>query len=62
MEETWTQRADKLIGLLEKVPAGKEGSPEKELQRAVWVLCQKLKDAEAEADGGEFIAPSIMSD
>jgi hypothetical protein len=60
MQETWTQRADKLIGLMEKVPARSE--PEKEFQRAVWSLCQKLKEAEAGADGGEFIAPSIMSD
>jgi hypothetical protein len=62
MEETWTQRADKVLALMEKVPSGAEGSPEKDFQRAVWSLCQKLKDAEAGADGGEFIAPSIMSD
>jgi hypothetical protein len=62
MEETWTQRADKVLALMEKVPSGAEGSPEKDFQRAVWSLCQKLKDAEAGADGGKFIAPSIMSD
>jgi hypothetical protein len=60
MEETWTQRADKVLALMEKVPSGAEGSPEKDFQRAVWSLCQKLKDSET--DGGRFIAPSIMSD
>jgi hypothetical protein len=58
--DTWTQRADKVIALMAKVPSGAEGSPEKDFQRAVWSLCQQLKDGEL--DGGRFIAPSIISD
>jgi hypothetical protein len=60
MKETWTQRADKVLALMGKVPSGAEGSPEKDFQRAVWSLCQKLKDSEA--DGGQLIASSIVSD
>jgi hypothetical protein len=60
MEETWTQRANNVLALMEKVPSGAEGSPEKNFQRAVWSLCQQLKDSET--GGGQLIAPSIMSD
>jgi hypothetical protein len=56
----WTQRADNVLALMEKVPSGAEGSPEKNFQRAVWSLCQKLKDSEA--DGGQLIVSSIVSD
>ena len=55
MEETWTQRADKVLALMAKVPSGAEGSPEKDFQRAVWSLCQKLKDGEAKAALEQFI-------
>jgi hypothetical protein len=60
MEETWTQRANNVLALMEKVPSGAEGSPEKNFQRAVWSLCQQLKDSET--GGSQLIAPSIMSD
>jgi hypothetical protein len=59
MEETWTQRADNVLALMKKVPSGAEGSPEKNFQRAVWSLCQKLKDGEAKADGGGLVAPPL---
>jgi hypothetical protein len=60
MVGTWTQRADKLLAFLKNLPAAGEGSPEKEFYRAVWDLCQELKQADGETDGGQFIAPSIM--
>jgi hypothetical protein len=60
MEETWTQRADNVLALMEKVPSGAEGSPEKNFQRAVWSLCQKLKDGEAKADGGSLVVPPLF--
>ena len=60
MEETWTQRADNVLALMKKVPSGAEGSPEKNFQRAVWSLCQKLKDGEAKADGGNFVPPHLF--
>jgi hypothetical protein len=59
MEETWTQRADKVLALMEKVPSGAEGSPEKDFHRGVWSLCQKLKDGEAKAGGGGLVAPPL---
>jgi len=59
MEENWTQRANNVLALMEKVPSGAEGSPEKNFQRAVWSLCQKLKDGEAKADGGGLVAPPL---
>ena len=58
MARTWTQRADKVLALLEKLPAVQEGSPEKEFRRAVGTLCQQLKDAED--SGGHFIPESLM--
>jgi hypothetical protein len=60
MEETWTQRANNVLVLMDKVPSGAEGSPEKNFQRAVWSLCQKLKDGEAKADGGNLIVPPLF--
>jgi hypothetical protein len=59
MEETWTQRANNVLALMEKVPSGAEGSPEKNFHRAVWSLCQKLKDGEAKVDGGGLVAPPL---
>jgi hypothetical protein len=56
----WTERANKVLRLMEKLPVTKEGSPEKEFQRAVWSLCQQIKDGEPGNDDGQFIAPSIM--
>lgn len=60
MEETWTQRADKVLALMEQVPVRTE--EDKVFHVAVWSLCQKLKDSEAQADGGSFVTPSIMGD
>jgi hypothetical protein len=60
MEETWTQRADNVLSLMEKIPAFTEA--QKEFHRAVLSLCQKIKDSEAQADGGSLLPQSIMGD
>ena len=59
MEGTWTNRADRIEELLKKLPTAAEGSPEKEFQRAVWNLCQELKEEERRMDGGQLIPPSF---
>jgi hypothetical protein len=56
----WTERVDNVLGLMEKLPVAKEGTPEKEFQEAVRSLCQRIKDTDPGNDDGQFIAPSIM--
>jgi hypothetical protein len=60
MEQTWTQRADKVLRLYGDLPVVTQDGAEKEFRRAVWELCQQLKDADDK--GGQFIPPSIMGD
>ena len=54
MEETWAQRADKVLSLMEKVPA--KTNEEKEFQRAVWTLCQQLRGSGQQI--GQFVPSS----
>jgi len=53
--ETWTDRVNRVLALLEKLPSAKEGSDEKEFQRAVWSLCQQLKETDAGREGGQMV-------
>jgi hypothetical protein len=62
MAETWTERADKVLKLMETVTTGqtfKEGSAQKEFYQAVWSLCQKVKDLDS-GDGQFVPSSSIM--
>ena len=56
MEETWAQQADNVLQLMEKVSP--KTDDEKEFQRAVWSLCQRLKDVELQT--GQFVPPPLM--
>jgi len=58
MDETWTQRAEKVLGLMEKLPDSKPGSPEKQFQQAVWSLCQQVK--ELDKGDGQFVPPPLF--
>lgn len=58
MQPTWTERADKMIALLEALPVVTEDGPEKEFRRAVWSLCQQIK--EADAGGGQIEVPPLF--
>jgi hypothetical protein len=60
MKATWTERADKVLDLLEDLPAITQQSAEKEFRNAVWSLCQQLKESEASSDGGQFLAPPLF--
>ena len=60
MNESWTQRADKILSLLSKLPVVTQGSDEKVFRTKVWELCIALKDAEACADGGQLVPPPLL--
>ena len=53
MEETWAQRADKVLKLMQKIPVNSE--EEQEFQGAVWSLCQELIDLD---QSGQFVRPT----
>jgi len=58
VEQIWTQRADAVLKLMEKVSPTNDA--EREFQRSVWGLCQQLKDAEARSDGGQFVPEPLF--
>ena len=53
MEETWTQRADKIIEMMRDLPVSKPDSPEMKFKQAVWSLCQEVK--QLDEGFGQFV-------
>ena len=59
MAETWTQRADEVLDLMDKLPAPKD-APETDFHRAVFSLCQQLKDTDQSVDSGQMVPPPFI--
>jgi hypothetical protein len=45
--------------LLEKLPMVSEGD-EKEFRRAVWSLCQQVRQSQTNLEGGQFVPLPLM--
>jgi hypothetical protein len=59
MKDTWTQRANKVLKLMEATPKP-QTQPEIDSQRAVWVLCQQLKDSDEGSGDSQFVPPPLF--
>jgi hypothetical protein len=55
MEQTWTQRADEVLQLMERAPISQNES-EQAFRQAVRNLCQQVREADPQPE--KYIVPS----
>jgi hypothetical protein len=59
MKPTVSDLTEKVLEFFDHLPPNQD-SVEKDFRSAVWSLCQRIKQAEADSDGGQFIPPPLF--